>query len=301
MRLIRMSLVLLAVLLAGAKTVAAQCFTGTITGNTFVASGTYGPFDSANSSISYSLTVRNTWFGTCNYALVFHRASLPAQMGTTPNLLSYTIAASTGGTNLITTTASNVAATVWLPVPGLPQGGSVTVTYYVDVPRGQVVPPGTYNDPIEVWLYSLNGSGAIFPFRLHRDSLTVRRTVPTSISVNIAGGGTTTTLDYGTLTNGEVRSVNIEARSNVNYQLATTALNLGNLRLPTPYSAWSIPYTATLGGSSLNLAGTTVLGPFGLTTYTGTTRTLAATIGTIGNKRAGIYSDEITVTIQVAP
>lgn len=301
MRRLLLGLALIVLAFHAATPAEAQCFAGRINGSNFVASGNYDPFDAADSAISYTLTVRNTWFGTCNYAVVFHRASLPAQMGTTPNLITYTISSSAGGANLITTTASNVAAPVWLSVLNVPQGGNVTVTYFVNVARGQVVPPGTYNDPIEVWLYPLTGAGAIFPFRLHADSLTVRRIVPTSMSVNIAGGGTTTTLDYGTLTNGEVRSVNIEARSNVNYLLSATALNLGNLTLAPPFSSWTIPYTATLGGSALNLASTTVLGPFGQTPYAGTTRSLVATIGTIGNKRAGIYSDEITVLIQVAP
>ena len=295
------ALALLLAILGFATSAAAQCFSGRINGSNFVASGTYNTFDASDSYIAYTLTVRNTWIGTCNYGLVFNNAVSPGLLGTSPNQITFTISATAGGSNIITTTPSNVAASAWLPVLNVPQNGNVTVTYYVNITRGQVVPPGTYSDLLGVWLYPLNSSGGIVAFRLHADNLTVTRTVPTSISVNIAGGGTTTTLDYGTLTNGEVRTVNIEARSNVNYQLSTTALNLGNLRLPTPYSAWSIPYTATLGGSSLNLASTTVLGPFGLTPYAGTTRALAATIGTIGNKRAGIYSDEITVSIQVAP
>lgn len=293
---------MLAMLTLASSPAMAQCSSGRINGSGFVASGSYDPFAAADSSIAYTLVVRNnSSTAFCDYGLVFRSPTLPAQMGTTPNLITYTISSSSGGSNLIITTAFTVAPALWIPVLNVARNTNVNVTYYVNVARGQVVPPATYTDPIEVWLYPLNGSGTAVTPRLHRDTLSVQRTVPTSISVNIAGGGTTTTLDYGALTAGAVRSVNIEARSNVNYQLSTTALNLGNLTLAPPYSSWTIPYTATLGGSSLTLTGTTVLGPFGQTPYAGTTRTLAATIGTIGNKRAGIYSDEITITIQVAP
>lgn len=285
-----------------ANPAAAQCTAGRINGSGFLASGTYDPFAASDSAISYTVQVRNTSATAfCDYGLVFRSPTLPAQMGTSPNLITYTISSSSGGSNLIITTAAAVAPALWIPVLNVARNTNVTVTYWVNVPRGQVVPPGTYNDPINIWLYALNGSGVAVTPRLHNDTLTVRRTVPTSISVNIAGGGTTTTLDYGALTTGEVRSVNIEARSNVNYQLQATALNLGNLTLAPPYSSWTIPYTATLGGSSLNLTTTTTLGPFGTTVYAGTAHALAATVGTVGTKRAGIYSDEITIVIQVAP
>lgn len=277
----------------------AQCAGGRMVGSNFVASGTYDPFSATDTFDSYTIQVRNNTGSTCSYGLVFHRASLPATMG---GVLSYAVT-NAGGSSVMSTTAANVAAPVWIPVTNVPAGATVTVTYYVSIPRGQVVAPATRSDPIEVWLYALNGSGNVVTPRLHRDNLTIRYTTPTSISTNVAGGGSATTVDFGELVAGAVRSVNIEARSNVNYQLRATSQNLGVMRLPAPYNTWSIGYTATLGGSPLNLSTLTgtVLGPSTPTPAAGRTHALGVTIGSVTGKRAGTYTDDITISIEVAP
>jgi hypothetical protein len=289
----------LLLLLAFGGRAEAQCAAGRMVGNNFIASGSYDPFSATDVFDAFTIQIRNNSGATCSYGLVFHRTSLPATMG---GAVIYAVT-NAGGTSVMSTTAANVNAPVWLPLLNVPAGATVTATYYVSIARGQVVGPATRSDPIEVWLYGLNSGGSIVQPRLHRDNLTVRYTTPTSISTNVAGGGSTTTVDFGELVAGASRSVNIEARSNVNYQLRATSLNLGVMRLPAPYNAWSVGYAATLGGAALGLGTVTgtVLGPSTPTPAAGRSHPLAVTVGTVADKRAGTYTDEVTIRIEVAP
>ncbi len=298
-RAVLLLLLLPLVLAVGAGRAEAQCASGRTVGNNFVASGTYDPFNATDVFDAYTIQVRNNSGATCSYGLVFHRNSLPATMG---GAVTYAVTNS-GGTSVMSTTPQNAVAPVWLPVTNVPAGATVTVTYYVSIARGQVVGPATRSDPINIWMYALNGSGQLVLPRLHSDNLTVRYTTPTSISTNVAGGGTATTVDFGEIVAGAVRSVNIEARSNVNYQLRATSLNLGTMRLLPPYNTWSIAYTATLSAAPLDLSTVTgtVVGPLTATPSAGRTHPLGVTIGSVSGKRAGTYTDEITIRIEVAP
>lgn len=277
----------------------AQCASGRTTGSSFVASGTYDPFSATDVFDAFTIQLRNNSGATCSYGLVFHRASLPATMG---GAVTYAIT-NAGAASVKSTTAQNQVAPVWLPVLNVAAGATVTVTYYVRIARGQVVGPATRQDALNIWMYALNAGGNLVLPRLHSDTLTVRYTTPTSISTNVAGGGSATTVDFGELVAGAVRNVNIEARSNVNYQLRATSQNLGVMRLPVPYNSWSIGYTATLGGTALALTAATgtVIGPSTPTPAAGRTHALGVTIGSVAGKRAGTYTDDITVRIEVAP
>lgn len=295
-----LGLLLVSLLVASfAGNAAAQCASGRMVGANFVASGTYDPFSATDVFDSFTVQVRNNSGATCSYGLVFHRASLPATMG---GVITYAVT-NASGTSVMSTTAQNAVAPVWLPVLNVAAGATVTATYYVSIARGQVVSPATRSDPINIWLYGLNSGGALVLPRLHNDNLTIRYTTPTSISTNVAGGGSATTMDFGELAAGAVRSVNIEARSNVNYQLRATSLKLGVMTLPAPYNSWSIGYTATLDSAALALGTVTgtVLGPSTPTPAAGRTHPLAVTIGSVTGKRAGTYSDDITISIEVAP
>lgn len=298
-RLLPVLLLLPIALFAVGQRAEAQCASGRLVGSNFVASGTYDPFSATDVFDAFTFQVRNNTSTTCSYGLVFHRNSLPATMG---GAVTYDVT-NAGGTSVMSTTAQNQVAPVWLPVTSVPANSIVTVTYYVSIARGQVVGPATRSDPIEVWLYALNSGGSLVLPRLHRDNLTIRYTTPTSISTNVAGGGSATTVDFGELVAGAARSVNIEARSNVNYQLRATSLNLGVMQLPPPYDTWSVGYAATLDGSSVALSAATgtTIGPSTPTPSAGRTHPLAVTIGSVAGKRAGTYSDEITIRIEVAP
>lgn len=296
------ALLWLLVLLCGlgaAQEASAQCASGRTVGNNFVASGSYDPFSATDVFDAFTIQVRNNSPVACSYGLVFHRNTLPATMG---GAVTYAVT-NASGTSVMSTTGQNAIAPVWLPVMNVPAGATVTVTYYVAIARGQVVGPATRQDSINIWMYGLDPVGNLVLPRLHSDNVTVRYTTPTSISTNVAGGGQATTVDFGELTAGAVRSVTLEARSNVNYQLRATSLNLGVMRLPAPFDSWSIPYAATLSGSALALGTVsgTVLGPSTPTPAAGRAHPLAVTIGSVSGKRAGTYTDEITISIEVAP
>ncbi|MXO92653.1 hypothetical protein GRI62_03405 [Erythrobacter arachoides] len=79
------------------------------------------------------------------------------------------------------------------------------------------------------------------------------------------------------------------------YELDVTSLNAGNLRLSG--TEWTVPYSLTIGGNRVNLSATDrVSGP----AETGMNRTalpIQFYIGDVSRKRAGTYSDLISITV----
>ena len=79
------------------------------------------------------------------------------------------------------------------------------------------------------------------------------------------------------------------------YDISVSSANAGQLRLGS--SQWFVPYSVAIGNESFNLSGTR--------TVSGTNRSIATRdsmpfrfiIGDVSNKRAGVYSDVISVSI----
>ena len=121
-----------------------------------------------------------------------------------------------------------------------------------------------------------------------------------SASLSFAGGGSSLTMDFGTLATGQVKSVNVMARASAPFRVKMTSDMGSALKLNgQANSPWSIPYTATLNGSPIapnsdyrNLTsngsgGVDLALPF------------QVTIGDASAKKAGAYRD--VVTLQISP
>jgi hypothetical protein len=118
------------------------------------------------------------------------------------------------------------------------------------------------------------------------------------LSINIAGAGVRTTIDFGELSEGEQRHVRIDTRSNRRFQFDVLSRNGGVMVMAPPYETSRIPYAMVIDGKALKLPDT--VGPFGGTGLAGSQFDIAFTIGDILNKRAGLYRDEVTIEIRPA-
>jgi hypothetical protein len=165
------------------------------------------------------------------------------------------------------------------------------------LPEGQFLSPGQFRKDIELLLKdeagTENGEDA-----LDAASLPLLCSVEDHLGVNIAGAGVATTVDFGELSGGDSRRVVIEARANRSFLLEIESLNGGVLVMEPPYQEWRIEYDVDLNGRSLKLP--FKAGPYERGGIGGQSFPLDFRIGDVEAKRAGLYTDEITVTIRPA-
>lgn len=196
---------------------------------------------------------------------------------------------------------------------------SVTwVNMQVRIPAGQSVPSRLKTDFVEydrrlirrdctsldiTWNGTTNfktyGDCGLFFMVEEIRSIPINVNVAETMSVNIAGGATTRTFDFGPLSSGGKQNVNIQARSSAPFKISFISDMDGVLKLGgNAASSLEIPYTATLDGNLID-AGT----PYENADPNGTNGLdvnlpFEVTIGDTSNKRAGTYSDIITLRIE---
>ena len=267
----------------------------TVTGKT-----DYNPFSPADVADSYQIGVTNTGADPCLYALVFRtRAVQPKLSGT----LTYSLA-DRANALLLTNAPPAMAPAARLRTPLAP-AATTQIEYRLSIPRGQsAAPSGAYRDTLDLELYAVDESGRLLGAPLQAATLAISYAVARVLSLNIKGADAITMAGFGTLAEGQQRTVEIQARSNQGYRLAVSSDNRGVLTLTpkVPGQSWTVPYAATLGGRPLDLAGAPIL----LLDYPPTrpesdaSHLLTVSIGDVGQKRAGRYEDVITIEIKGA-
>ncbi len=258
----------------------------------------YNPFSPSDLADDYRISISNTGGEPCVFALVFRSRAAVPKLG---RLLSYRLA-NAAHSSLLTNAPAASAPAVRSNGP-VPPSRTVQVNYRLVIPRGQFAAPGQLRDDVELELYAVGENGRLAGRPLQTTRLAIAYRVARVMSVNIKGGDTTTTVNFGTLARGQERSVDIQVRSNARYQLDVSSDNRGVLALTPKISGqhWFVPYTATLDRYPLRLrrgASLENLDP----TRPGfdASHTLAVRIGNVRGKRAGRYEDVITVEIRGA-
>ncbi len=181
--------------------------------------------------------------------------------------------------------------------------GGTQVNFEVAVLQGQIVPPGSYSDTVSVLLYEgTNGSDGLKETAIMPISIDV----PAFVSVSLAPTGgefdpmqDAMTLDFGVLTQGSSRDMDVLVRANVDYAVDLESAHAGALAITDPGDPSTVPYQLTVNGATANLAGgaVTVVQDTGPTTLSGNRYQLVFTIGNPGNATSGAYGDEVTVTV----
>ncbi len=113
-------------------------------------------------------------------------------------------------------------------------------------------------------------------------------------SYSMSGGHAV--VDLGELSPGPVPVLlHLGVSSTGQYDLQVTSANAGKLRLGA--SDWTVPYSVAIGGNAVNLSGIDRLaGPTG----NGSRRDslpIQFTVGDVGDRRAGIYSDVLSISV----
>ncbi|MEJ2123241.1 MAG: hypothetical protein P8Y47_00190 [Alphaproteobacteria bacterium] len=290
----------LLILLANSSACAAPC-QGQIGQDTnVIGESQYDPFSPVPITDAFQIPIRNMGDDACSYALVF-RSEKPDLRLSGSGTLAYTL--TNGRSKLVALPDQTVNPPLARTKRPLAPADTGHIRYQVQIPRGQFAAPGTYHDTIGLELYALNSDGGLSGPPLHNSKLTISYKVIRAMSVNIKGGGTSTTVNFGALSTGQQRSVEIQARSNETYQFHVSSDNRGAMRLtpPAPERKWRVNYRAALDGKTLDLASGHVLHSQPPTRPgNDANHRLTVTVGDTAAKRAGHYEDIITVEIRGA-
>lgn len=103
-------------------------------------------------------------------------------------------------------------------------------------------------------------------------------------------------VDLGELQQGVAQlPLQLRVSSTGEYDISVSSANSGKLRMGA--SDWSIPYSIAIGGNNLNLAGArTLTGPGG-SGFRRDSLPIQFIIGDVSDKRAGTYSDVVSISI----
>jgi hypothetical protein len=279
--------------------------------------GEYNIYDPAEylQSVNFSVdTVASV--GGFRYFLVLsagHSGSAPARqlvLGT--DTLNYNVYTTAAKSNVINTTGIfNAAGTLsdsFSFILGLLQSKSHTL--YWTIPPLQVVKSNAARFQDVTLSLSLYGELALGIFTLaDTKTITFRSRVESNVDLSLVDtggaldtGDTSQTLNFGTLSSGQILSYDTVIRSNSGYILSLQSQRgqkLAHQNYPTV--AATIPYTLTVGGNAVNLTSGSIIqaaSSTGVSSAAGTRLQTKFTIGNLsGAEPTGIYQDVITVTI----
>jgi hypothetical protein len=250
----------------------------------------YNPFSALAHRSQFGVTIENTGSAACRYALNAHdlaqsdRFSFRIASADGAPLMDSEAVAATGGGGGIVSRLLEPAETQRLDL-------------VYSLPEGQYLSPGLHLGEIELALTDADNPGDKGS-ALDTVSLPLACRVDDYLGVNIAGAGLTKTVDFGELVEGNSRRVVIEARANRSFTLEIESRHGGVLVMEPPYEDWRIEYDVDLNGRALKLP--FKAGPYDRGGLSGQAFSLDFRIGETDTKRAGLYTDEITVTIRPA-
>lgn len=172
--------------------------------------------------------------------------------------------------------------------------------FVISMDAEQLVPPGVYQDDIEISTYEGSlGSGIL----RDRRRVSVSAPVPDVTEISFAPGTAfdpyynTYTVNFAVMRGGEQRAVPLRVRSNSRYRLHFQSRNRGAMRHLDASDGSRVTYTMTVDGESVSLSGggSAIMGiP---TPAYGRTHILHFIVGEIGNASAGDYEDVISLSI----
>jgi spore coat protein U-like protein len=307
----RNTIALLTLLLAGElNSLTAGNFSLQIGNVTWIGSaGGYNCFSSTAYPNTVDFNIVKVVNGTTSYAFAAgpsaQTGSYSRQLVSGVNTLNYQLYTSSTMTDVLEAPLTANANQVISGSSSASGGTIIPLSFTFFIPPNQRVAPGTYTDQITISIFnSYNDAGA------PQDTRTITFTAVVAPIVNIclvpAGAGfsstsSSQTLDYGMLSQGQVRGCDLLALQNTGCSIAFTSANHGVLSTTPPSTSAQVPYAFTVNGNALDLAQTAnfSLPPTVSVTQDGTRLPISVTIGAIGNAPAGAYSDNVTITVTV--
>ena len=162
----------------------------------------------------------------------------------------------------------------------------------ISVPPGQDVAAGVYSATLDVQFRCGAGDGR-GDVRTQTGVLPVTITVPSVLSVNLAGGGLKGTIDFDQFED-LTKSASVQVRSTGPFILHISAEHAGKMVLlgTSGGTGQEVPYSVSFNGAAAPLDSDIA---YGRTGVGGLSMPLAVTVGDISGDRAGVYKDTLTL------
>lgn len=254
----------------------------------------YDPFGGSIPEGTFGITFVNEGASECRFTPAFELLQPPFGLSTgTGKPIGYALLSMTDSTNVTPRTGRSQRVPSQRPLE-LAANESRTLLYKLAADPNDIGEAGTYTQNVVVeardnLFRSLGGTQLVLGINI----------LP-SARIGLAGAYTMdrghAIVDLGELRQG-IAAVPLQLRVNSTgrYELTVASANAGRLRLG--LTDWYVPYTMVIGGASVNLTGErTVAGP----TNNGMRRDalpIQFQIGDVTDRRAGTYSDVISITV----
>jgi hypothetical protein len=266
---------------------------------------TYNPFQAGAATATISFTIKNAASKPCMAAFSLFKLGSP-QANSSGASLAYRILGVTGGS--ITQSAASPPDTLntidSAALIMLAANASITANATLSVPSGQVIGPGTYTDLLILGVYQ-SPSGRAPYTKAFEAPLNISINVHSQVTLAVAGGGRYTTLDFGNLVEGAVRSVQLWAYANQGFHLSVSSENAGVMKPINPLAraeGWRVPYTiAIFHTPPIDLAQQQLSLWPNATKRTGLSIPEDVRAGSTKGQRAGMYRDVITIAVDPGP
>ena len=262
---------------------------------------TYNPFQARATTAAVSFSLRNADSKPCSVAFAFFKPTAPQANAAGGGALAYQVLSASGG--LLT----QVAVAPPMSISGgraafLTVGAkqTVPVNAAISVPQGQVVGAGSYTEQLTLGIYQSPGGGT-YTKAAPDTPLSVAITVNSQMILSTAGGGRTTTVDFGNLVEGAVRTVHLLAYANQAFHLVVSSDNAFVMK-PVKGGPGQVPYTVSIFKTQVNLAHQESVSLWPKATQSaGLTIPVVVTVGSIAGQPPGNYRDVITIAIDPGP
>lgn len=254
----------------------------------------FDPFGDVAPEATFSITYVNDGDKDCRFSPAFELDQPPFGLSSgSGQRIGYVLLDLTDSQDVTPRAGRSVRTTLQREIV-LKANQSRTILYKLAVDADKVRDAGTFSQNVIV-------EARDAAFRTYGGTrLTLGIDVLPSARIGLAGAFTMNdgqaVVDLGELRQG-VAPVPLQLRvsSTGRYDLAVSSANSGKLRMDS--TQWSVPYSLAIGGQSVNLAGTApVTGPAGHG-YRRESLPIQFIIGDVSNRRAGVYSDIISISV----
>ena len=255
----------------------------------------YDPFGNNAPGATFDLVFSNDGQGKCEFDPVFLVDAEPFGLSNAgkQRRVPYTLQDQFSNSNATPTSGRTIQRATNRPVV-VASGGQQLVRYQLAVNEDAIVSDGLFTQRVMVLAEGRQRSQT-----LAARPLVLGINVLPSAALGLSGAyrrnGSQAVVDLGELSEGVAQApLQLRVASTRAYRLEFTSKNAGLLKLGD--SGWSIPYQLGVGDSMLPLAGVARYSSTG-TDPTRDSLPLRFAIGSVAGKRAGLYSDIITVSI----
>jgi hypothetical protein len=252
------------------------------------------PFDGAIPEATFGVTFTNEGSGQCRFTPIFQLDQPPFGLSRgTGKSIAYALLNMTDSQD-VTPRAGRSQRTLSQGLLVLAPSESTTVLYKLVADPDEVRDAGTFTEDVtlEAQDESFRSVGGA--------RLVLGINVLPSARIGLAGAYAIhdgkAVVNLGELRQGPA-PVPLQLRVNATgrYDLHVISANAGRLRLGS--TEWNVPYSISIGGNSVNLAGAGTLSGATSDGFQRDSLPIHFTVGDVSGKRAGVYSDVLSISV----